>query len=63
MKATEKISAALKVPKIAASIILKWKKLETTRTLPGSDLPERTELSGEKDLCNSGDGEPDGHSR
>ncbi len=37
-KATNKNSAALKVPKsTVASIILKWKKFGTTRTLPRAD--------------------------
>ena len=54
----QNISAALKVPKnTVASIILKWKKFGTTKTLPGL-----TEQSGEKGLGQGGDQEPDGHS-
>jgi hypothetical protein len=45
----QKMSAALKVPKnTVASIILKWKKLGTTKTLPrAGHLAEQT---GEKGL-------------
>ena len=53
------MSAALKIP--VASIILKWKKFETTKTL--ADRPaSQTEQSGEKGLGQEGDQEPDGHS-
>ena len=53
----QNISAALKVPKnTVASIILKWKKFGTTKTLP------RAEQSVEKGLGQGGDLETDGHS-
>ena len=57
------ISAALKVPKnTVASIILKWKKFGTTKTLPRAGRPGKTEESGEKGLGQGCDQEPDGHS-
>jgi hypothetical protein len=44
-------SAALKVPKnTVASIILKWKKFGTTKTLPRLGRPAKNEQSGEKGL-------------
>ena len=53
----QNISAALTVPKnTVPCIILKWKKFGTTKTLP------RAEQSGEKNLGQGGDQEPDGHS-
>jgi hypothetical protein len=56
-------SAALKVPKnTVASIILKWKKFGTTKTLPRSGHSGQTEQLGEKCLGQGGDQEPDGHS-
>jgi hypothetical protein len=45
-----------------ASIILKWKKFGTTKTLPRAGHPSQTEPSGEKGLGQGGDQEPDGHS-
>ena len=46
----QKMSAALKVPKkTMASIILKWKKFRTTKTLPRAGCPGYTQ-SGEKGL-------------
>ena len=62
------MSAALKVPKnTVASIILKWKKFGTTKTLPGTTKtlgwpPSQTEQSGDKGLGQGGDQKPDGHS-
>ena len=54
--ANQDSSAAVTVPKnTVASIILKWKKFGTTKTLP------RTEQSGKKGLGQGGDQEPDGH--
>ena len=56
-------SAVLKVPKnTVASIILKWNKFGTTKTLPRAGPPSQTEQSGEKSLGQGGDQEPDGHS-
>ncbi|KAG2459808.1 TC1A transposase, partial [Polypterus senegalus] len=41
-----KISSALKVPmSTVASIIRKWKKFETTRTLPGSGWPSKLRMA------------------
>uniref|UniRef100_A0AAZ3P1W2 Sleeping Beauty transposase HTH domain-containing protein n=1 Tax=Oncorhynchus tshawytscha TaxID=74940 RepID=A0AAZ3P1W2_ONCTS len=52
----QNISAALKVPKnTVASIILKWKKFGTTKTLPRAGRPGQTEQSGEKGLGQGGD--------
>ena len=49
------MSAALKVPKnTVASIILKWKKFGTTKTLPRTGLPGKIEQSGEKGLGQGG---------
>ncbi len=57
-KATHKMSAAFKVPKsIVASIIPKWKKFGTTRTLPRANRLT-TEQSGKKGLGKRGDQEP-----
>ena len=51
------------VPKnTVASIILKWKKVGTTRNLPRAGRPGQTGQSGEKSLGHGGDQEPDGHS-
>ncbi|CAB1449807.1 unnamed protein product [Pleuronectes platessa] len=48
------MSAALNVPmNTVASILLKWKKFGTTRTLPRAGCPARTERSGEKGLLQS----------
>ena len=45
------ISAALKVPKsTAASIILKWKKFGTTRTLPRAGRPAKLSNQGRRAL-------------
>jgi hypothetical protein len=55
------MSAALKVPKnTVASIILKWKKFGTTKTLPKAGCPAK--LNNRKGLGQGGDQEPDGHS-
>ncbi|KAG2466400.1 TCB1 transposase, partial [Polypterus senegalus] len=46
-----KFSAALKVPmSIVASIILKWKKFETTRTLPRAGRPSKQCVRGRRTL-------------
>ena len=59
----QNISAALKVPNnTVASIIFKWLKFGTTKTLPRAGPPGQTEQSGEKGLGQGGDQEPDGHS-
>jgi hypothetical protein len=51
-------SAALKVPiNTAASIILKWKKFGTTKTLPRAGCPAKQSNRGEK----GGDQNPNGH--
>jgi hypothetical protein len=43
MEGNQNISAALKVPKnTVASIILKWKKFGTTKTLHRAGLPGQT---------------------
>jgi hypothetical protein len=53
------ICAALKVPKnTVASIILKWNKFGTTKTLPRAG---QTEQKGEKGLGQGGDQESYGH--
>ena len=45
------ISAALKVPKnTVASIILKWKKFGTTKTLPGNGRPATLSNQGRRGL-------------
>ena len=56
------MSAAPIVPKnTVASIILKWKKFGTTKTLPSAG--RQAKLSNrEKGLGQVGDQEPDGHS-
>nr|CBN81810.1 Putative transposase [Dicentrarchus labrax] len=47
----KRISAALKVPKsTVASIILKWKKFGTTRTLPRPGRPAKLSNRGRRDL-------------
>ena len=47
----KKISAALKVPKsTVASIILKWKKFGTTRTLPRTGRPAKLSIRGRRAL-------------
>ena len=57
------ISAALKVPKnTVVSIILKWKKFGTTKTLPRAGRLSKQEQLGEKGLGQEGDQETDGHS-
>ena len=57
------MSLALKVPKnTVASIILKWEKFGTTKTLSRAGRPAKTEQSGEKGFGQGGDHEPDGHS-
>jgi hypothetical protein len=59
----QKLSAALEVPKnTVASIILKWKKFGTTKTLPRADRPGQTEQSGEKGHGHGGDQEPNDQS-
>ncbi|KAI3363716.1 hypothetical protein L3Q82_001332 [Scortum barcoo] len=45
-----------------ASIIHKWKKFRTTRTLPRAGRPSKLSDRGEKGLSQGGDQEPDGHS-
>jgi hypothetical protein len=58
----QKMSAALKVPRnTVASIILKWKKFGSTKTLPRV-WHGQTEQSVEKSLGQGGDQEADGHS-
>jgi hypothetical protein len=48
------MSAALKVPKnTVASIILKWKKFGTTKTLPRADRLAKLSNRGEKGLGHS----------
>ena len=61
-KGTKKDLHFLKVPKnTVASIIVKWKKFEGTRTLPRAGrLAKLSNL--EKGLGQGGDQEPDGHS-
>ena len=50
-EAYKKISAALKVPKsTVASIILKWKKFGTTRTLPRAGRPAKLSNRGRRAL-------------
>ena len=45
------ISAALKVPKnTVASIILKWKKFVTTKTLPRAGCPDKLSNRGRRAL-------------
>ncbi len=44
------ISAALKVPKSTASIILKWKTFGTTRTLPRAGRPAKLSYRGRRAL-------------
>ena len=47
----QNISAALKAPKnIVASIILKWKKCGTTKTLPRAGLPAKLSNQGRRAL-------------
>ena len=47
----QNISAALKVPKITvASIILKWKKFGTTKTLPRAGHPAKLGNCGKSSL-------------
>ena len=47
----QNISAALKVPKnTVASIILKWKKFGTTKTLPRADRPAKLSNRGRRAL-------------
>jgi hypothetical protein len=53
------MSAALKVPKNRVySIVLKWKKFGTTKTLPRAGHPAKLSNQGEKGLCQGGDQEP-----
>ena len=57
------MSAALKVPKITgASIILKWKKFGTIKTLPRVDHPAKLSNRGKKGLGQGVHQELDGHS-
>ena len=50
-EAYETISAALKVPKSTVnSVILKWKKFGTTRTLPGAGRPPKLSNRGRRAL-------------
>jgi hypothetical protein len=59
----QKVYAALKVPNnTVSSIILKWKKFGTTKTLPGAGRSGQTEQLGEKGLGQRSDQEPDDHS-
>jgi hypothetical protein len=59
----QNIYAALKVPKnTVASIILKWKKFGTTKTLPRAGRRAKLSNGGEKGLGQGGDQEPNGHS-
>jgi hypothetical protein len=59
----QKMSASLKVSKnTVASIILKWKKLGTTKTRPRAHRPGQNEQSEEKGLGQGGVQEPNGHS-
>jgi hypothetical protein len=54
----QNISAALKVPKkTEASIIIKWKKFGTTKTLPRAGHPANGAI-GEKGLGQGDDQEP-----
>ena len=47
----QKVSAAFKVPKnTVASIILKWKKLGTTKTLPTAGCPAKLNNQGRRAL-------------
>jgi transposase len=47
----QNISAALKVPKnTVASIILKWKKFGTTKTLPRAGRPSKLSNTGRRAL-------------
>ena len=58
----QQVSTALKAPKnTVASIILKWKKFGTSKTLFRACPPGQTEQSGQG-LGQGGDQEPDGHS-
>ena len=58
----KKIYAPLKVPKnTAASIILKWRKIGTIKTLPRAVLPGQTEQLEERGLGQGDDKEPDGY--
>ena len=57
------MSASLKVPKnTVASIMLKWKKFGTTKTLPGAGRPAKTAQSWEKGLGEGSDQKPNVHS-
>ena len=57
------MSAALNVPKnTVASIILKWKKFVTTKTLPRAGSWAKLSNQGEKGLGQGSDQESDGHS-
>ena len=50
-KGTKKMSATLKVPKnTVASIILKWKKFGTTKTLPRAGCPAKLTNRGRRAL-------------
>jgi hypothetical protein len=58
----QKMSAALKVAKnTVASIIIKWKKFGTTKTLPRAGCTAKLSNWQEKGLGPGGDQEPDGH--
>jgi hypothetical protein len=57
----QNISAALKVPKnTVASIILKWNKFGTTKTVPRASRPAK--MSNQREKGPGGDQEPDGQS-
>ena len=57
------ITFMVHVPKnTVASIILKWKKFGTTKTLPRAGCSAKLSNRGGKDLGQEGDQEPDGHS-
>ena len=58
----KQLSAALKVPNNSvASIILKWQKFVSTKTLPRAGCTAKLSNQGEKGLCQGGNQEPDGH--
>ena len=55
----QKMSAALKVPKkTMASIILKWKKFGTTKTLPRAGRPAKLSSWGRRALVREGTKNP-----
>uniref|UniRef100_A0AAZ3SFY7 Sleeping Beauty transposase HTH domain-containing protein n=1 Tax=Oncorhynchus tshawytscha TaxID=74940 RepID=A0AAZ3SFY7_ONCTS len=59
----QNIYVALKVPKnTEPSVILKWKKLGTTKTHPRADHPGKLSNWSRRALVRGGDQELDGHS-